>query len=171
MKILLLALLTLSLTGLAFGSHLDGIDPPSSLIVSRGGLEWVWASPCAPQSPSCGTTPIDSHHGWVLPTAAQWTASFTDVTHDLYNAFNPASGQLCASAYFNSGYDHCDNVNVNGQGANVAVWQAPFTDNPNPNVDYAETFLVRGGAVPEPSTWALLGTAALAGLLRKRFKR
>ncbi len=33
---------------------------PVNLIVDRGGLEWVWASPCAPEQPSCGNSIVDS---------------------------------------------------------------------------------------------------------------
>ncbi len=138
----------------------------NSVIVNRGGLEWVWASPCAPEQPSCGAT-LDltlNGGGWSLPTQQQWLDSFADRL-DLYNAFNPESGQLCASGYWNSGYSHCDASDL----FNGHIWHSAFCD---PNyfngceASTTEAFLVRsaGPAVPEPNTLALLSTALAGGI-------
>jgi PEP-CTERM motif len=144
---------------------------PTGLIVDRGGLEWVWASPCAPEQPSCGNSIVDSSgdaylgEGWRLADDAEWLSSFTDSV-DVYNAFD--AGALCASAYFGSGFSHCDA----GDAYAGYIWGAP---SPIGNSDAdnlaSESFLVRSGSgVPEPATWGLLGLglAALGTRLRRR---
>ena len=167
MRFVYLSVLAVALTGTAFGNHLDPTEPPGSLLVTRAGFEWVWASPRAADPEGEFGVPIDLHHGFVLPSTANWLASFSGFP-DLYDAFNPVSGQLCASAYFNSGSHDCNNENLTGEGGiPIAVWGAPFAGNASA-APYAETFLVRG--VPEPGTLALLviGLAGLATTKRRR---
>jgi len=146
---------------------------PANLIVDRGGLEWVWASPCAPEQPSCGSAIVDSSgnafidDGWRLATSSEWLSSFTDSV-DLYNAFG-GNTPLCASSYFGSGWDHCDA----GDALAGYVWGAPqpIGNSYDANDAASESFLVNGNVgVPEPATWGLLGLgiAALGTRLRRR---
>ena len=133
---------------------------PSNLIVVRNGNEWAWASPCAPEQPSCGNT-LTMVDGFSVATAADFLADFTGFV-DLSAAFS--AGATCASAYFGSGYSHCDDVNVHPQYANVAVWNAPAIWGPNVQDSYSETFVVKNAGVPEPGSSFLLLGLGLAGL-------
>lgn len=84
----------------------------------------------------------------------------------MYNAFG-GSTPLCASSYFGSGYSHCDA----GDALAGYIWGAPQPiGNSDANNLASESFLVRGAAVPEPTTWGLLGLgiAAIAARLRRR---
>ena len=142
-------------------------DVPSNLTVTRGAYQWVWASPCAPQQPSCGNT-LTLTNGWTIPTAAEWTASFVD-TADIYNAFTlNGTGQLCGSPYFNSGYSHCDSSDLQAG----YIWGAPqpisnaFGGDTN---SASEGFLVRT-ATPEPGSMLLFGSGVLGivGVIRRK---
>lgn len=162
MRIFTLAacLLLLALTASA---GLVGTDPPGNLVVIRDGMDWVWASPCAAEAPSCGT-PLTMHDGYQIPTDAQWLDSFSSAT-DIYNAFNPDGQQLCASPYFDSGYSHCDGGDV----LDGYIWHSPFAnDSGGYSNSASDSFLVRGGAVPEPSTYALIGLGLAALFARRR---
>ena len=147
---------------LTWMSSAMAVDVPSNLIVNAGGMEWAWASPCAPSAPSCGADLI-MHDGWNIASAGDFASSFTGYT-DLSAQFG--AGTICASAYFNSGYSHCDDVNVLGG----VVWNAPAAWGGQPNDTYSETFVVRG--VPEPETYALmLAGLALVGFVARRRQR
>jgi hypothetical protein len=160
-RLLMVFALTLGVSGTAFADHLVGTPVPGSLIVNRGGVEWVWAHPCPPDGIGCG---IDGDNlvlsaGWALPTAGEIGASFASAA-DIYNAFNlPA--QLCASAYFAIGYDHCDP----GDMAQGLVWNSPYE--PVDFRNFSETIL-RRAAVPEPFTLATLGTGVASLWYRRR---
>jgi PEP-CTERM motif len=159
MKKLLAATLLLGSVWLA---PAQAADVPAALIVNAGGLEWAWASPCSPVAPSCGT-PLIMHDGWNIAGAAQFAASFSGFA-DLTAQF----GSKCASAYFNSGYSHCDI----GDAAIGAIWNAPAAWNGQFQQDsHDEAFVYRGSVrVPEPATTALLalGLLLLAGVARRR---
>jgi hypothetical protein len=142
-----------------------GIDPPANVIVNAGGLEWVYAAPCAPGG--CGT--ITLHHGFRLPDQSEWLSSFTGLS-DLYNQFSTPSPK-CATPYFSDNWDHCDF----GDLSLGYVYNSPFApDDFHRTHPLSETFLVRGegggGEIPEPASYWLIasGLSAVALLRRKR---
>jgi len=156
------ALLLCAAAFTASAASMIGIDPPSSVIVYAGGLEWVYAAPCAPGG--CGT--ITLHHGFRLPTTSEWTSSFSNLS-DVYNQFSTPS-QKCASPYFSNQHDHCDF----GDTQQGYVYDSPFAPNDSYRyASWAETFLVRGegGQIPEPATYMLVGVGLSAvALIRRR---
>lgn len=159
-----LKLMSAMLLGVTCLGSAQATDVPNNLIVNAGGEQWAWVSPCAPEAPSCGS-PLIMHDGWVIATANDFAASFTGFA-DLSAKF--LAGALCASAYFNSGYSHCDNGNVDPVGNNVRVWNAPAAWGANSPDAFSESFVVRNG-VPEPGSLALLGLGiAGLGALRRR---
>lgn len=139
-----------------------GVDPPASVIVYAGGLEWVYAAPCAPGG--CGT--ITLHHGFRLPSQPEWLSSFTNLS-DMYNQFSTPS-QKCAAPYFSNQWNHCDF----GDFQSGAVYDSPFASSDFYRSHPAsETFLVRGegGEIPEPSTYLMVAAGlGAAALLRRR---
>lgn len=158
------ALTTALLAGQAQAVSLLGQAPDPTLIVKAGGLEWVYAAPCAGQSPSCGVVQLSN--GFSFATVSQWNTSFASLDA-LITAFTLPNGTArCASAYFSTAHNHCDFTDVGGGW----VWQSPLaSDTFRAAAATAETFLVRGTGnnAPEPAPLALLGIG-LAGLAAAR---
>jgi len=140
----------------AYADHNIGDPIPGGLLVSAGGLQWVWAGPCAPLDPSCGA--ILDFRGFVIPTAADYLASWADNA----TLFAAMTGK-CASSYFDdvSNFDHCDE----GDLAIAGSVNNPF--GPYGAEPLAEALLIRRG-VPEPATLTLLGAGIAALWFRKR---
>lgn len=168
LKTLLLGLAmtgTLAFSGTANSAALLGQEPDPNLLVSAGGMEWVYAGPCAPFG-GCGDVLL--HSGFVLPTASDWLASFANHAAIISAFTAPAGGAKCAATYFNTVHNHCDF----GDATAGFIWGLPASygfDSFHTEHPLAEAFLVRVGQVPEPGTLALLSIALLGfGVMRRK---
>ena len=139
----------------------------SNAYITVGGLEWAWASPLGDYSVDLST---QAAYGWRLPTDAELAgaplatafvfagANVPQGGSDSYSGANfqygdPGGDAACATPWFSASYYHCDWGNGFGSGG----------DDPQPwnhgGASYEESLVVR--AVPEPSTYALLGLGLL----------
>lgn len=177
--------------GIAFAAPAHAAAPlniplPANAYITFNGLQWAWAIPL-PGSRFPNALSYQGTQGWRLPTTAELlnAPNATDflfpggnapfngtgadgATFAFTNAAYAAaqSAGACASAYFNSGYSHCDWGEGNGQ-----PFQ-PWAGSPGAR-DSAEQLYVRlavQGGVPEPATWAMLmlGFGAVGWSLRRR---
>jgi hypothetical protein len=142
---------------------------PTDKYITVGGLDWAWASPCAFQSPSCGVVVLSyqGSQGWRIPTRNEFLARPTVADF----------GNKCASNWFTTQHSHCDfgdpatsgGVNSAGQPMGY-LYDFGYGITSNGSSSLAETWLVRGvgGAVPEPTTWAMmiLGFGMVGGAMR-----
>lgn len=155
----------------AYGVDL-GKEPPSSLIVKAGGYEWVWASPCAGEEPTCGLVTVHEDYvsghpdyplgfetyGFAFPTPIEWGApgGFAD-RYALGKAFGIAfrddgsiipeqTNLLCAASYFTVDPGETDNLNNNCDSGDIrigAIWDSPLADQSLRFNSESETFLYR----------------------------
>lgn len=146
-----------------------GQEPDPNVLVLRDNLEWAWAAPCSEGPGTCGAP--SQILGFRDPTQQEWADSFLD-RNDLIAAFTGPT--RCASPWLSSFHSHCDV----GDLTNGHIWHAFANSICNPayfngcEAGTTETFLVRGAAVPEPETLALmltgLGLGTLVGRRRQR---
>ena len=144
---------------------------PEANYITFGGNDWAWAAPCAPSQPSCGGIDLSFQGplGWRLPTPEELLAG--PVAAD----FGTASNFACAAPWFSTNYNYCNY----GDGQILAIYGHPL--NPYPGNTNLDTWVIRAraggpidGAVPEPTTWAmlLLGFGAVGfGMRRRRSER
>lgn len=184
-RILLTGAAALSFTAPA--NAVLNIPIPANAYITFGGLQWAWAIPL-PGSNYANALSYQGTQGWRLPTAAE-LANAPNATNFLFaggntpfngtgadgsqfqytNAAytNARSAGACASAYFNTGFNHCDWGEGNGQP------DGPWAGSVGASGS-AEQLFVRAvaGGVPEPTTWAmmLVGFGALGFALRRRTK-
>lgn len=155
----------------ASASHLLGMEPPESLIVTRGDYQWVWAAPCAGQEPSCGV--VSLHHDFSFATDENWLASFSSLS-DLMTAFtDPGGNAICAAPYFSTNFDYCDYEDAQFG----YVWHSPFAPTGYEREHFlGETFLVRQRTasgpidVSEPAALAVAGLGLLGAAAARRRK-
>ena len=183
----LVALALVALPHAAWALPLN-VQVPSNAFITHAGLEWAWAAPCAPVQPSCGVIDLSfqSGFGWRLPTSTE-ILLHPNATDFMFPGANvPFGGSdangahfqdlrssltgnaACAAPYFSTFHTHCDW----GNGFDGLWAGLPGTES------FWETLVVNGNAndlnaVPEPSTFLLLGSslAALGGAAWRRVRQ
>ena len=151
-------LVLLGLGSVALSASAAFLDSPvpASAYITKGGLDWAWASPVSAASSSFDLS-YQSTQGWRLPTAGELANAplATDfmkaganvpqggtdpVSGATFNGANSTGPAACAAPYFSTSYHHCDWGDGLGQGGDH--WAAPGEDS-----NY-EQLVVRGAAAP-----------------------
>jgi hypothetical protein len=141
---------------------------PDELVVSDGGIDWVWASPC---NGGCGQPDPNNVTGWRFASDAELQL-FPGC-----DAFKADDGStLCATPYFDPNHSHCDLNDCNSGALASSPFQTALNGNVNGN---HESFFIRGSMpetdpVPTLSQWSIIllaGAVLLLSLLRLRQKR
>ena len=137
---------------------------PTANYITFLGFDWAWAAPCAPNGLSCGADlrldnalTYQATQGWRYPTLPEF----------LNRPAVADFGTKCASAWFNSGYSHCDILDAQAG----YVWDYGFNITSGGTNPAAETWVIRGGSgTPEPAAWAMMiaGFALAGASLRRR---
>lgn len=157
---------------------------PTNAYITIGGLDWAWGSPVVGDD---GQLTFQATLGWRLPTDAELLTAPRNTAFQFVGANVPFNGTAagsgatfqdltatytgaaaCATPYFSATYHHCDW----GDGAVGVPWAGQPDSEVNSDQLYVRATLASptSGAVPEPSTWAMLimGFGALGVMMRRR---
>lgn len=140
-------------------------EVPETNIISYNGLEWTWASPCAPSdlSRSCSSQDFSyqSQFGWRLPEGDEW-------------ANLPSTGlfnRTCSAAYFDRRYSHCDYSNpfwTPAAGSYSSYYETVAVREVSVDLDPNEAAAASPVPVPAALPLMLGGIGALAAARRRK---
>ena len=161
------AIVALMMTVLGSQANAQTNSPvPATDYITYDGLEWAWGGPC-PYSGGCfatGDLTYQSTQGWALPTDAQMAlvdsldgSVLGGPGSDTFANLFINSGTGCATSYFSGAANWCD-----WSDGTSGLWAGSQIGNNSGEGYYAEQLYVRS-AVPELSTWAMMGLG-FAGL-------
>jgi hypothetical protein len=143
----------LALAGPAGANHKLNEPVPAEMIVTKDGLEWVWASPCALNG--CTTGISVGKDGFNYATQAQW-AQRPAIADFGVPKTSPTSEGKCAAPWFDASFEHCDGTDpydreLSSEGAygSAPLQGMPAGDSGNqPMEGFFETWLVRVASPP-----------------------